>query len=137
LGKNVVVIGAASLETDRRFLAEKADVAIVGRRKEITISAAVVVRDLLLGRLRQRGVKMLTNTRILGIEKGKVLIEGPSGTESLPADTVVVSLGIKPNDGIAGELRAAVKQVIVVGDAAEPRDVTCAMVEWARAGLSI
>lgn len=139
LGKNVVVIGSGvSGAQIADFLAEKGhDVAIAGATKEIAISAAVVVRDLLLGRLRQRGVKMLTNTRILGIEKGKVLIEGPSGTESLPADTVVVSLGIKPNDGIAGELRAAVKQVIVVGDAAEPRDVTCAMVEGARAGLSI
>jgi len=46
-----------------------------------------------------------------------------------------VSMGSKPNDTIADDLRKVVKQVYVVGDAAEPRNVTYAMLEGARAGL--
>ncbi|MEO0249923.1 MAG: FAD-dependent oxidoreductase, partial [candidate division WOR-3 bacterium] len=139
LGKKVVVIGSGvSGAQIADFLAEKGyDVTIAAAGEEIARSAAVVIRSLLLERLKQHGVRMLTNTQILGIEKGKVLIKGPSGSESLPADTVVVSLGVKPNNSIASELQTAVKQVIVVGDAVEPRDATYAMVEGARAGLSI
>jgi NADPH-dependent 2,4-dienoyl-CoA reductase/sulfur reductase-like enzyme len=57
LGKNVVVIGSSvSGAQIADFLAEKGhDVAIVGATKEIAISAAVVVRNLLLERLKQRG----------------------------------------------------------------------------------
>ena len=48
---------------------------------------------------------------------------------------MVASTGAKPNDSLADELRKVVKQVFVVGDAVEPRDVTYAMLEGARAGL--
>lgn len=142
-GEKVVVMGGGTSGAQiADFLSQRGyDITIVSAGKEIAKNAAAVVRDLLLERLRQRGVKMLTDTRIIGIEKNKVLIVGPGGAEELPgelqADTVVASTGAKPNDGLAAELRAVVQQMIVVGDAVEPRDVTYAMVEGARAGLSI
>lgn len=142
-GEKVVVMGGGTSGAQiADFLSQRGyDITIVSAGKEIAKNAAAVVRDLLLERLRQRGVKMLTDTRIIGIEKNKVLVVGPGGAEELPgelqADTVVASTGAKPNDGLAGELRAVVQQMIVVGDAVEPRDVTYAMVEGARAGLSI
>jgi pyruvate/2-oxoglutarate dehydrogenase complex dihydrolipoamide dehydrogenase (E3) component len=140
-GEKVVVMGggiSGALVAD--FLSQRGyDVTIVTAGKVIAKEAAVVVRTFLLDRLQQRGVKMLTDTRILGVEKGKVLIEGPGGVEELPgelpADTVVSSTGAKPNDSLADELRSIVQQVSVVGDAVQPRDVTYAMLEGARAGL--
>jgi branched-chain amino acid transport system substrate-binding protein len=84
---------------------------------------------------------MLTDTRIIGIESDNVLIVEPGGTEALPgrlpADTVVASTGARPNDNLADELRKVVEQVFVVGDAVEPRDVTYAMLEGARAGMVV
>jgi 2-enoate reductase len=140
-GDNVVVLGggtSGALIAD--FLAQRVyKVTIVTSGRDIAKDAPVVVRDLLLDRLRQCGVKMLTDTRIIGIESDNVLIVEPGGTEALPgrlpADTVVASTGAKPNDSLADELRKVVKQVLVVGDAVEPRDVTYAMLEGARAGL--
>ena len=142
-GEKVVVMGggtSGALIAD--FLSQREyDVTIVTAGKVIAKDAPVVVRAILLDQLQQRGVKMLTDTRILGIDKGKVLVEGPGGSEELPgelpADTVVSSTGAKPNDGLVDELRAIVPQVFVVGDAVKPRDVTYAVVEGARAGLSI
>ena len=140
-GERVVVMGGGTSGAQiADFLSQGGyDVTIVTAGREIAKEAPVVVRDLMLDRLLQRGVKMLTDTRIIGIAKDKVLIVEPGGSEELPgelqADTVVASTGAKPNDSLADELRKVVKQVFVVGDAVEPRDVTYAMLEGARAGL--
>ena len=140
-GEKVVVLGGGTSGAQiADFLSQRGyDVTIITAGKEIAKDSAVVVRALLLDRLQQCGVTMLTDTRIVGIMKGKVLIVGPGGSEELPgellADTVVASTGAKPNDSLADDLRKFVKQVFVVGDAVEPRDVTYAMLEGARAGL--
>jgi 2,4-dienoyl-CoA reductase-like NADH-dependent reductase (Old Yellow Enzyme family)/thioredoxin reductase len=140
-GEKVVVMGGGTSGAQiADFLSQRDyDVTIVTAGREIAKGAAVVIRDLMLDRLRQRGVKMLTGTRIMEITKDKVLIVGPGNSDDLPgelsADTVVASTGAKPNDSLAEELRKVVKQVFVVGDAVEPRDVTYAMLEGARAGL--
>ena len=142
-GEKVVVMGggtSGALIAD--FLSQMGhDVTIITAGREIAKDSAAVVRALLLDRLLQRGVSMLTDTKVLEIMKGKVLIAGPGESEELPgelpADTVVSSTGARPNDGLADELRSVVKDVFVVGDAVEPRDVTYAMIEGARAGYSI
>ena len=140
-GEKVVVMGGGTSGAQiADFLSQRDyDVTIVTAGREIAKGAAVVIRDLMLDRLRQRGVKMLTGTRIIEITKDKVLIVDSGGSEDLlgelPADTVVASTGAKPNDSLAEELRKVVKQVFLVGDAVEPRDVTYAMLEGARAGL--
>ena len=140
-GEKVAVLGggtSGALIAD--FLSQRGyDVTIVTAGKEIAKDSAAVVRALLLDRLQQSGVTMLTDTRIIGIKKDKVLIVGPGGSEELPGElpveTVVASTGAKPNNSLADELRKVVKQVFVVGDAVEPRDVTYAMLEGSRAGF--
>lgn len=142
-GEKVVVMGGgASGALIADYLSHREyDVTIVTSGKVIAKDAPAVVRDLLLDRLQQRGVKMLTSTKILGIEKSEVLIEGPGGSEELPgrlpADTVVASTGAKSNNSLPDELRKFLPNVFVVGDAVQPRDVTFAMFEGAMAGLSI
>ncbi len=142
-GEKVVVMGGGTSGAQiADFLSQRGyDVTIVTAGREIARDAAVVVRNLMLDRLQQRGVKMLTDTRIISIEKNRVLIVGPGGSEELPgelpADTIVASTGAKSNDSLADEMRAVVQQVFVVGDAAGPKNVTYAMAEGARAGLSI
>ncbi len=140
-GEKVVVMGGGTSGAQiADFLSQMGhEVTIVTSGREIAKDSAAVTRDLMLDRLRQRGVKMLTDTKIIEIKKDKVLIVSPGGAEDLPgelpADTVVASTGAKSNDGLADELGKVVKQVFVVGDAAGPRNVTYAMLEGARAGL--
>jgi len=93
-------------------------------------------RELLLERLEKLGVKIQMETKIMRIEEGKVIVERPGGEDSIPADTVVLCLGAKSNNGLANALRAFVPQVMVVGDAQHPRRVTEAMAEGALAGLA-
>lgn len=135
-GKVVVAGGGCAGAQTAELLAERGhDVAIVEMLGVIAEEAAVADRELLLERLRERGVKMLTETKIMKIEKDRVFVERPGGQDVLPADTVVVCLEAKPNDSLATDLWQVVSQVFVVGDAAEPRRVTEAMAEGAIAGL--
>jgi 2,4-dienoyl-CoA reductase-like NADH-dependent reductase (Old Yellow Enzyme family)/thioredoxin reductase len=134
---NVVVLGggvSGALIAD--YLAKRGyDITLIGTGERIASQAAVAVRDLLLESLRKGKVTIIIDARIKSIESDRVIIELLGKTEELPADTVVVSMGSKPNDSIADELKRVVKQVYVVGDAVEPRNVTYAMLDGARAGL--
>jgi len=135
-GKVVVLGGGISGALIADYLAQKGhETTIVGTGNTIAAQGAVAVRDLLLEKLRKEKVTTILNAKIKSIEKDRVIIELMDRTTELPADTVVVSMGSKPNDTIADDLRKVVKQVYVVGDAAEPRNVTYAMLEGARAGL--
>jgi len=90
-------------------------------------------------RLREKGVKILTNTEINEI-KGKEKVEKVilnNGTE-IKADIVIVSVGMKPNVKLAKEagiklgkygaievdeyMRTEMKDIFAVGDCAETRD---------------
>jgi len=135
-GKVVVAGGGCAGAQIAELLADRGhDVTVVEMLGAIAEEAAAADRELLLDRLRERGVKMLTETKIMKIEKDRVFIERPGRQDELSADTVVVCLGAKPNDSLADDLRQILPHVFVVGDAREPRRVTEAMVEGAIAGL--
>lgn len=134
--KVIVAGGGCSGAQTAEFLAVRGhDVTIVEMLGEIARDSAAGDRDLLIKRLHERGVSILTETKIMSIDKGKVVVENPDGTQELEADTVVLCLGAKSNDNISDDLRSIVSEVFVVGDASEPRKVTEALVEGARAGI--
>jgi 2,4-dienoyl-CoA reductase-like NADH-dependent reductase (Old Yellow Enzyme family)/thioredoxin reductase len=136
-GEKVVVLGGGTSGAQiADFLSQRGyDVTIVTSGRDLAKGAPIVVRDLMMDRLRQLGVKTLTDTRVIAIKEDKVVMVSPGGSEELPADTVVASTGAKPNDSLTDELRKVTKQVFVIGDAVKPRDVTYAMFDGARAGL--
>ncbi|HEY3374802.1 MAG TPA: FAD-dependent oxidoreductase [Candidatus Aquicultor sp.] len=136
-GNVVVAGGGCSGAQTAEFLADQGhNVTIVEMLGDIAKDAAAADRDLLIARLQSKDVKTLTNTKIMKIETDKVFVEPPARSEVLPADTVALCLGQVPNNAIVGELRKIAPQVVVIGDAVEPRKVTEAMIEGARAGLT-
>jgi 2,4-dienoyl-CoA reductase-like NADH-dependent reductase (Old Yellow Enzyme family)/thioredoxin reductase len=137
-GRVVVAGGGCAGAQTAEYLAERGhEVIIAEMMGEIAIDAPVAERDLLFERLHQLGVEMQLHTKIMRVEPGTVWVERPSGEDTITADTVVVCLGSTPNNGLAGELKTAVSQVVTVGDAVKPRKVTEALVEGAEAALAI
>lgn len=112
-------------------------VTIVEATGSIATEAPSDDRALLLGRLQDLGVKVVTETKVMNIGPNSVSIEGAQGPKSLSADTVVLCLGAYANDGITSELKKLVKDVTVVGDAKQPRRVTEAVAEGALAAVAI
>lgn len=94
-------------------------------------------RLLLLARLKKLGVKVFTETKIASIEMKSVSTTNAKGTKKIPSDTVVLCLGASANNGLVDHLKKTMKNVMVVGDAKEPRRVTEAVAEGALAALRI
>lgn len=137
-GKVVVIGGGCAGAQTAEYLSVKGhDVTILEAAGAIAVDAPVDDRNLLLGRLAKRGVKIATETKAMSIGPGAVAAESPTGPASFAADTVVLCLGSFPNDGLAAELARVVKQVRTVGDAVEARRVTEAVAEGALAALDL
>lgn len=67
-------------------------------------------------RTKQLGVDMLKETRVLEIKKDAVIVENEDGRKVIPADTVVIAAGARPNNGLYEELKDKLPKVDVIGD---------------------
>jgi 2,4-dienoyl-CoA reductase (NADPH2) len=81
-------------------------------------------------RLKEKGVTVLTSTRVLELGKDYAIVEDASGERRLNGfDTIVLALGSTPNDGIYRSLKGKVPELYLIGDAVEPREVVEAVFE--------
>ena len=70
-------------------------------------------------RTRQLGVDLLSETKVLELGKDHVLIENAEGQQSIPADTIVIAAGAKPNNDLYEALKDQLPKVDVIGDSLE------------------
>ena len=59
---------------------------------------------------------LLKETRVLEIKKDAVIVENEEGRKVIPADTVVIAAGARPNNGLYEELKDKLPKVDVIGD---------------------
>lgn len=81
----------------------------------------------IVARTRQLGVKMLKETKVLEIKKDGVVVENADGKFKLPADTVVVAVGAKPNNDLYEQLKDKLPEANIIGDAVEVARIPQAM----------
>jgi 2,4-dienoyl-CoA reductase (NADPH2) len=73
----------------------------------------------LLKELGMRAVNLVTDARMKDIQPGKVVYTDRQGNDvTIPADSVILAMGSRPENSLAKSLEAAgVKNVRVIGDA--------------------
>jgi NADPH-dependent 2,4-dienoyl-CoA reductase/sulfur reductase-like enzyme len=137
-GERVVVIGgsATGCETAEHLIGAGADVTIVEMRSSIGHGIESITRRHLLRELRSRGVKVLTNAKVIMIEDDHVLYESSGETLSVPADRVALAIGWKPGGNALAESISG-PEVLVLGDASRPADFVAAINAGADAGLAV
>ena len=132
MGENVVVIGG-------NYGAETA-VSLARSGKKVTM---VEVSDIinrppysqdLYSRLfqldrfvQEEKIEVLKNTRVLEITPAAVVVEGPAGKQTLPANNVIIAVDRKPITGLYEALKGKVKELYCIGDCVKPRDIACAI----------
>jgi 2,4-dienoyl-CoA reductase-like NADH-dependent reductase (Old Yellow Enzyme family)/thioredoxin reductase len=141
VGKTIVVAGGGEVGCETaEFLAEKnKEIVIVEMLNEVALDAVSGIRKLLLKRLNEKGVKVLTNSVIFEINTSGVSIINKKSNrrQSVNAENVVLSLGAKANDKLSRELNGKVKELHTIGDCVRPRRIIDAIYEGFHIGREI
>ena len=117
-GHNVVVIGGghAGAETANHIASYMKNVTIVELQEDIAMDEVDTPRNALLADLKKNEVRVCASTSVQEIKDHSVVVSGKYN-EEIECDTIVISIGHKPNTVLADELKAAGYDVRVIGDA--------------------
>jgi NADPH-dependent 2,4-dienoyl-CoA reductase/sulfur reductase-like enzyme len=139
VGKKVVIIGGGSVgaETAEFLLDHNKDVTLVEMLPEIAGDAEKVNRKVLLRSLGEKGIKIRVLTRATAVLAEGVEVEFEGRKEILPADTVVLATGTRPNNELDAALRALPFDFLKIGDGATPRKAINAIHEGFQVALKL
>ncbi len=140
LGANIIILGGGMVgcETADLLSSETRNITVVETLDEPLKKMKDIPRRELLKRLKEKGIVIITDSKAIGIEKGKVIVEDKNGTKrELKADAVVVSIGNVQVNPLYDALKDSVKELYLVGDAKEPCDLGAALRSGAEIGLKI
>ncbi len=95
--KRIVVGGGGLVGCETaNLLAEDNEVAIVEMLPEVAMGMETLSRKYLLKELEGKGVKILTNTRIVDLGRGELIVEQDGEQHLIEADALVAAFGSKP-----------------------------------------
>lgn len=140
-GLRAVVIGAgmSGLETAEYLASKGCEVTVADMAGRAAADAYIINVREVVSRLEACGAKILLSHRLEAVNEGSVLLGavGSDEVKELPADFVVLSMGVKPNDGLAAALNGKEYDTRVVGDAARTGGMGQAIRDGFEAGLSV
>ncbi len=117
-GQKVVVAGGGMIgsETATYLASLGKQVTIVEMLPQVASDEEFTRRVLMLKMFEEKHINVMTNTKITMITDTGVQVETGPDTVEIDADTVVLALGMAPQNGLAESLEGKT-EVVVVGDA--------------------
>ena len=140
VGHNVVIIGGGMVGCETgHYLAENGKkVVIIEALKRMAADMAPMTRHRLMDGLREKQVTMLSGATCEEVMEGSVAVTNSEGQKGIiQADTVVLAVGYRANDGLFKSLEGKVSEVYCIGDASQPQRIREAVNEGYRTGLSL
>ena len=134
-GESVVVLGGGLVGCETAlYLAQKGKkVTIVEILDSVMGDMHTALRQHMQKLFADTRVEILTGARCLEItDKGMAITHKGDNNSTLEADTIVLAVGLKPNNGLLDMLRDRVPEVYSIGDCVEPRKVIDAIWEGFR-----
>lgn len=124
IGKRLVIVGGgfAGLEC-ASAMSEGRSVTVVEESKKLGNGIGIVDRKPTINALKNRGVKMLTETKVKEITKEGILVEEGETQRELfiECDTVLLALGVEEDHGLFDEIKAVFPRARLIGDATCPK----------------
>jgi NADPH-dependent 2,4-dienoyl-CoA reductase/sulfur reductase-like enzyme len=138
-GNRIVIAGGGEVgsETAGHLGMQQKAVVIVEMLPELCKDLDGVNKFCLMKILDEYQVKSYTDTKVIEILDDGVVVENKNGQHTIPADTVVLALGYKPNSRFVEELKALNRTVKMVGGAVKTSNALTAIYEGFHAGISI
>jgi 2,4-dienoyl-CoA reductase-like NADH-dependent reductase (Old Yellow Enzyme family)/thioredoxin reductase len=138
--KNTVVIGggATGCEVALHLSEEECHVTIVEMLPKIGMQIESMTRKIILRKLREYGVTVLTEHQLRKItEKGVVLSDKTDKDIILDCDSVIIAIGTRPNNSLFEKTKSLGSETYQIGDCLEARSAKEAIFEGTSIGLSI
>jgi len=138
-GKNVVVVGGGGVGcyTTLYLLARNKKVTLLEMLDKTAKDVGISNRWILRNNLQKGGVKTFTSTTVERISEKEVFAIKNGQRLTLPADSVVLAAGSKPNKNLAEAIRKKIPEIYEIGDCVEPRKALQAIHEGWDVALKI
>ncbi len=105
------------------------EVTVVDLMPKLANNVARTVRWAFLSDLDKHHIKMMPKVNVLAVTDTGVEIEHEGKKETLPADTVILATGVKSCQELYKSLNGKNFELLLIGDAKEPRKITDAIKE--------
>jgi 2,4-dienoyl-CoA reductase (NADPH2) len=123
VGKRVVILGGGiqGCETAEFLVKRGRKVTIAESGDQVGMEMPMLQRILLLPWLEKKGAAILTGVTYKEVtDEGLVVIDAEGRTIVLEADTVLVTVPLKPNPGVVEALQGKAPEIYAIGDCKEP-----------------
>ncbi len=140
VGRRVLVVGGSGIGAETAdYLSEMGrQVTLVEMLGQIASDFVLHLQHYLSQRLAEKGVTVLTSTRVTAVGKGWAQVEDAAGTRRLDGfDTIVLAVGSKPDDRLAKDLTGQVPELYVIGDASRPGEILQAVYDAEDSAIKI
>jgi 2,4-dienoyl-CoA reductase-like NADH-dependent reductase (Old Yellow Enzyme family)/pyruvate/2-oxoglutarate dehydrogenase complex dihydrolipoamide dehydrogenase (E3) component len=140
LGNNVLVVGGGmvGLETAEHLISQNRKATIVEMLDDVGSDISFSTKYFILQTLKNSGVEIHTQTKVEKFTDDGAICTDPDGTFELSGfDMVILAVGAKSYNPLERELAGKVKELYVIGDAAEPRKAVEAIDEGAKIALKL
>ncbi|MFZ5631980.1 MAG: FAD-dependent oxidoreductase [Bacillota bacterium] len=129
---------AESYETLIRLLNRGTkNVTVVELLKGIGRDIGISTRWVVMKNIKRLGINVIDQARVKEVNDRGVVIEREGQESLIPADTVVLAVGARPVNELAGQLQGRVPELHIIGDAVSPRKLTEAIREGFEVGRKI
>ena len=139
-GMKTVIIGggATGCEVAYHISEMGSPVTIVEVLPAVGSNIETITRRLLLRKLKENGVRFLTEHRLVKVEDDGVLVSAQDNeTRKIGAERVVIAVGVRPDNTIHKQIIALGIETHIIGDCLEPRTAKAAIYEGAKLGRTI
>jgi NADPH-dependent 2,4-dienoyl-CoA reductase/sulfur reductase-like enzyme len=140
LGRKILVVGGGGIgaEVADHLSEEAKEVTLIEMREGIALDLVGHLQHFLNQRLKEKGVRILTSTKVIRFEKEALWVDTPQGVKKFEGfDSMVISLGSISNNDWFESLKDKVSDLYVIGDASRPREVMEALLEGEEVALKI
>ncbi len=138
-GKNCVVIGggATGCETAEYLYEDGSQVTVIEMLPDLALEMGSKDRFRLMTRIKELPITFITGAKCVGIEESGVRVVKGGKEQLIPADTIIVSIGNKPNNALYPVLREAGFTVRMAGDCWHAGQIAQAVHDGFRLGCAI
>ncbi len=140
LGEQIVIIGGGDIgcETADYLSSGSHKITIIESLDKVLRNMKDIPRQELLKRLEQKGVIIITETKVIEVAKGKVIAEDKGRNRiEIKADSVISAIGSTPENSLYESLKDKVSEIYIAGDASKTGNLGTALRSGCEIGLKI